>query len=428
MRRIITFLVVAIVVIAFGWWLAGLPGTFGATLGDVTISLPAPWAVLGAIILFLVVYLAFRLVTLILRLPTRSRRIAAERARVKGDQAVTRTLLALAGGDGATAMKEAGRSRALLGDTPHTLLLAAYAGRQAGQGEAAETAFTLLAGRKDAAFLGLRGLMQDAVARSDWDAARALSQRAGEVNPDAPWLRAERARLAIQDGDWKQALALSGAEDPLAAIGTAASDAATDTSEARRFAKDAWLADKSFTPAALAYARRLREAGREKRAQEVLQGSWGKSPHPALAVMALEGSADPVIRAWRIGGLASAAPNHPESYLLRAQAELERGNLPQAQREAEAAQAVGMDQRRVWRLLAAIADRRGDGDAAAEAFRRSADAEPDPQWRCGNCGTVHDEWRPRCDACGAVGQIAWGKAGATGQVLRLPVQGDALLP
>ncbi len=426
MRRVLTFLVAAALLLALAWWLAGLPGSVGATVGDLSITLPTPWALLGLAVLFLALYVVLRLVAMIVRLPSRSRRMALERSRRGGERAITRTLLALAGGDSAAAMREAGRSRALLGDTPQTLLLAAYAGRQAGQPAEAEAAFTALANRKDAAFLGLRGLLQDATARGDLDAARALSARAEEVNPGAPWLRAERASLASRDGDWKQALSLSGAGDQRAALGTAASEAATDTGEARRLAKQAWLADPAFAPAALAYARRLREGGREKRAQEVLRASWAKAPHPALAAAALEGSADPTVRAWRVGAMASAAPAHPESYLLRAQAELEKGNLPQARREAEAAQALGLDQRRVWRLLATAAERAGDAEAAEAAFRRSADAEPDPQWRCGNCGTIHDAWRPRCDACGAVGQIGWGKTVAK-PMLQVAPQEDAIL-
>ncbi len=428
MGRVIAFLIVTAAVIAFAWWLAALPGTVSATVGGFSASLPTAWAVLAAIVTFLVLYLLVRLLALIIRLPSRTRRLRGARARASGDQAVTRTLLALAGGDSATALREAGRGRALLGDTPQTLLLAAYAGRQAGRPEEADTAFNLLAGRKDAAFLGLRGLMQGAVARGDWEAARALSQRAQEVAPDAPWLRAERARLASRDGDWKQAFSLSGPGDQRAALATAASDAATDTAEARRLAKQAWEADPSFTPAALAYARRLREGGREKRAQEVLRISWGKKPHPSLAEAALAGSADPTVRAWRVGGLANAAPAHPESYFLRAQAELEKGNLPQARREAEAAQAAGLDEGRLWRLLAAVAEREGDTEAATEAFRRAAGSKPDPQWRCGHCGTAHAEWHPACDACGTVGQVTWGDAGSGAAGLQLAGPGEAILP
>ncbi len=427
MRRVITFLVVAALLVGVAWWLAGLPGSVGATVGDLSITLPTPWALLGIVVLFVLLYVLVRIVAAILRLPSRNRRISAERARRRGDQAVTRTLLALASGDSAAAMRQAGRSRALLGDTPQTLLLAAYAGRQAGQPAEADAAFNLLAARKDAAFLGLRGLLQSAVARGDTDAARALSRRAEAVNPGAPWLRTERAQLAARDGNWKEAMALSEPGPGQAALATAAADAETDTGEARRLAKQAWQADPSFTPAALAYVRRLREAGREKRAQEVLRASWKAAPHPALAEAALEGSADPDFRAWRVGALASAAPNHVESYFLRAQAELEKGNLPQARRELEAAQALGMDQRRAWRLLAAIAERAGDGAAAATAFRRSAEAEADPHWRCGNCGATYDAWRPKCEACDAVGQVAWGKDPVARPMMRLPVQQDAIL-
>ncbi len=337
MRAVITFLVIAAIVIGAAWWVAALPGAVSAQIGDIAVSMPTPVALLAAVVAFLVLYLLVRLLVMLIRLPSRNRRLRAARARRRGETAVTRTLLALAGGDSAKARHEARRSRDLLGDTPQTLLLAAYAGRQAGQQEEAEAAFRSLAERKDAAFLGLRGLMQQAMTRGDWEAAAQIAKQAERENPGAPWLRAERARLAIRAGSWKQALVLAGPGDSVVTLGTAAAEAETDSAEAMRLAKRAWQSDQAFVPAALAYARRLREAGKENRAQEVLRTSWGRTPHPDLADAALALAQDPAARLKRAESLVSIAPHHAESQLLMARVTLAAGQTDAARRHLDAA-------------------------------------------------------------------------------------------
>src|SRR6185295_9129471 len=109
---------------------------------------------------------------------------------------------------------EVRKARGLLGDTPQTLLLAAEAERLSGREEAAAETFRLLAGRSDARFLGLRGLLRQAMQKGDWAAAQALAREAEAVQPGAAWLREERAQLALQTRDWREALALSATEMP----------------------------------------------------------------------------------------------------------------------------------------------------------------------------------------------------------------------
>ncbi|MGC8468818.1 MAG: hypothetical protein ACP5NI_02825, partial [Acetobacteraceae bacterium] len=82
----------------------------------------------------------------------------------------------------------------------------------------------------------------------------------------------------------------------------------------------------------------------------------------------------------------------------------------EARRHAEAA-AGGLDQRRVWMLLAEIAEAEapeGSGAAASlAALRRAATAAPDPAWRCGVCGAEHASWHAACTNCGEAGSLNW---------------------
>jgi HemY protein len=428
MRRVLGWIIVAGIVIAAAWWLMGLPGLVSAKIGDTSLSAPTPVFVLAALALFLVLYVIARLIGGLLRTPQRLRQRRERLQRRNGDAAVTRTLIALAGGDADAAQREAGSSRKLLGDTPQTLLLAAYAGRLAGRDGDADDAFQALAGRTDSAFLGLRGQLQQAIAAEDWPKATDLARRAELANPGAPWLRAERVQLAIRAGSWKEALTLSEPSGPVAALATAASGQESNGSEARRLAKQAWDADPTLAPAAIAYARQLRASGKEARAQEILRSTWSLAPQPDVADYALASAADDLARMRLAETIARVSALDPESSFLLARTALAAGLTGEAQRHALTARELGMNQRRLWLLQAEIAGRMDDAPAQNEALRHAASADPDPVWRCAQCGTAHDQWRPVCDACQTPGRIAWTSGmHASPAALSLPLQSDGVL-
>ncbi len=338
----------------------------------------------------------------------------------------------MAAGEKGDARREASRARRLLGDTPQTLLLAAEAGRIAGRADEAEAAFRALAARDDAAFLGLRGLLRQAIEREEWPEAAALARQAEAVQPGAAWLRRERARLAVRAGDWSDALALADADAPKAALAAAAADAEPDATRALRLANQAWKDDPSLSPATLAYASRLRSAGREKRALAAIRHSWSIAPQPDLAEFALAPITDKLARMSAAQRLTEANPDHAESRLLLARTALDAGLTGEARRHAEAARATGLNQRRLWLLLAEIEEAEG-GDTEAgrlaqrDALRHAATADPDPQWRCTACHTAHADWHPSCPDCFTVGSLRW----STGPVAAPIVQAmptEMLLP
>ena len=433
MLRVLLVLVVVAVVLACAWFLAGLPGAITATIGHTTFQAATSVVALGLLIAFLVLYALFRLLGALWRLP---RSLSARRAlgrRRAGDAATTRALVALAAGEAAAARRETARARRLLGDTPQTLLLAAEAGRGAGRDDEATGAFQALTARPDAAFLGYRGLLRQAMERRDWAEAAALARQAEAAHPGAIWLRSERAQLAIRAGNWADALALADADAPKAALAAAAADAEPDPARALKLAKQAFADDPSLTPAALAYARRLRESGAEKRAQAVVRQAWTLAPNPALAGFALAGIDDKLARAKAAQRLTAGNTEAPESRFLLASTALEAGLTGEARRQAEAARAAGMNQRRLWLLLAEIEEAEG-GDTEAgrrvqrDALRQAAAADPDPGWVCAACHAPAPAWGPACPVCGAAGTLRWGSA--LGVVERpVPrVGGGALVP
>ncbi len=422
MRRVIFFLILAAILIFVAWQFALLPGTVSAHVGRLDFQAATPVVALGLLALFILLYVLIRLIRGIFFLPRTTRRRRDARRRRAGDLAVTRTLVALAAGDTGDARREAARARRALGDTPQVLLLAAEAGRLSGREREAEAAFQALAARPDSAFLGLRGLLRQAIARKDWEEAASLARKAEEAHPGAAWLRGERAQLAMRVGSWSEALALADPDAPKAALATAAAQAEGDPKRALRLAKQAWTEDRTLAPAAIAYARRLREAGRENRAQEVLRRTWAVAPHPDLADLALSVHTDAASRLQDAKRLSQENPDHPESHLLLGQAALASGQADEARRHAEAARAAGLNDRRVWMLLADIEEAEA-GDSAEgraaqrDALRAAAVADPDPAWRCSACGSSQDEWRAACPVCGTPGSLAWTATQKPGAVM-----------
>lgn len=402
MRRALVTLLAAALVVAVAWAISLLQGRFSFQLGGISVETSTSIALVALVVLFGALYVVVRLLGVVLRTPRGWRAWRQRRHRAKGDAAVTQALVALAAGDGAAARREAGRARRLLGDTAQTLLLVAEAARLNERETEAEAAYRALAGRKDAAFLGLRGLFRLAMARQDFPAAAQLAGEAEAARPGGAWLRTERTRLAVRTGDWSGALALADAAAPKAALATAAANASQDATAALRLARTAWQADRGLVPAALAYASRLRQAGKERRAQAVIRQTWARAPHPDLAAFALAQAGNPLQRHQAAQRLTEANPDHVESRLLLARTALTAGLTGEARRHAEGARAGGLDQRRLWLLLAEI---EGDGDAGRQALQHAVAAEPDPIWRCTACQATQATWQPVCPVCGTVGGL-----------------------
>ena len=423
MRAALSFLVVAAVAVAVAWSVSLLPGTVTVSLNTRTYEASVPISVFIAGSVLAAFYVFFRLLGALLRAPSSIGYWRAGKARERGEDAVTRALVALAAGDALAAQREAERARASLGDQPVTLLLSASAARLAGREDAAQTAFQALAARRDASFLGLRGLLRQAVAKGDLDAAADLARRAEAVQPGTAWLRTERLQIALRTGAWQDALRLAPPDRPeqRAALATAAAEAATDPAEATRLAKSAWNADSKLAPAALAYARRLRQAGKERAAQLVLRRAWAATPYPGLAALALEPVAEPLARVKAAQAFVEGTPLLPDSHLLVARLALEAGLLGEARRHLDAAAQAGLRERRLSVLRADLAEAEGDPAASRDALREAAMVAPDPAWRCTACDTVLPAWNPVCSACGAMGSLAWTASSPRQRQLPRPV-------
>jgi HemY protein len=210
MLKVILFVLASCVIVAAAWLLAAVPGHVTASVGSLTIDTSTPIAILLLVAVMLAALILLRIVRALLGIPRTTAAWSHRRRLTSGERAITRVLIALAAGEQGEARKEARRANALLGDSPQTLLLVAEAGRLSGREDEAEAAFQKLAKRSDAKFLGLRGLLRQAVDRHDWPEALVIANQAEAAHPGTVWLRQQRGELALQTENWAEALELIG--------------------------------------------------------------------------------------------------------------------------------------------------------------------------------------------------------------------------
>src|SRR4051794_10212133 len=200
------FAVVALAaMIAVAVYFAGHPGRVevvwqGWQVGTSVGILVAATALAG----LLVALLAW-IVSLIVGAPRAITRFRRERRRGAGYRALTQGMVAVAAGDPQEAKRYARRADTLLADPPLTLLLSAQAAQLEGDHEAARKFFTTMLDRPETEFLGLRGLLNQALRTGDRGAALGLAKRAITLRPGTPWVVEGLLDLETRAGEWAAA-------------------------------------------------------------------------------------------------------------------------------------------------------------------------------------------------------------------------------
>jgi HemY protein len=399
MRRALRFIIIAAILLGLAWWISTIPGTLTAHAGAYTVQTSVPIAILMVTVVTLFLVILLRVIGGLRRAPRGySSWRGGRRSRI-GEIATHRALNALAAGDAKAAEAESLRARKLLGETPLVLLLIAESARLSGNQSQAQAAFQRLAGDKNTAFLGHRGLLRLSAATGDHNTASKHALSAADAYPGSTWLKNQRLDLAVKQADWKAALTLARSPAETAALATAAANTAPTTREALAFAKQAIKANPALAPASVAYATALRKAGKPRAAKRALIKAWTKSPNPLISAAYLDGISAPLERAQAAGDLAFANHSHPESELLLAETALPAKLTGEAKRHANAAIAAGLTDKRPYAVLAALDDGR-------EALATLANA-PIPRWRCNACFTEHDDWVAVCPHCAKPGTLTW---------------------
>ena len=424
MGRLLALIGLAAIAVAIAVWIADRPGTISIDWQGWRIDSSVAVLVAAVGALALAFALALRLVGWLVRAPGLWRRRSHERRRRRGYQALTQGMVAVAAGDPEEASRQARRADVLLDEPPLTMLLSAQAAQLEGDEAAAKRYFTAMLDRPETAFLGLRGLLMQAMRAGDHAAALDLARRARRLRPDTPWVMTTLFDLEARAGEWRSAEATLAEAQRRRALPPAEArrrravvllarsrraEAESLPGDALDLASRAHDENPAFAPATAAYVRLLGASGRARKAEGVAERAWPAAPHPEIAAAhrALMPEASAVVQAQRAERLVGGAPDHPESRLAVAAAAIEAQLWGAARQQLEALLATAPSAR-AYRMLAEIEEgEHGDGAAAQKWLRLAADAPPAETWMCEKCGTAQSAWTPTCGHCGAVDGLSW---------------------
>jgi HemY protein len=422
-RALFLFAQIALVVIA-AVALAWNPGRVSIEWAAWRIDASVGFLVFMVALLIFVAVFVSRFWGAIRRAPGRfmeSRRINRQQ---KGYQALTQGMVAVAAGDVAEARRWARRADALLDEPPLTMLLSAQAAQLGGEETAARRYFEAMLEHPDTAFLGVRGLLMQAIKAGDKAEALRLAERAYKLRPETAWVVDQLFELQVESSLWSAAnetvatairrktLPAADARRRRAAVlveHSRMAEAEGDLDTAQKRAQEAHDLNPALVPATLALASLFKAGGRAAKAVRLIEEAWARAPTPELAAMygeVMEDS-DPLARVKRFQRLFSFRPDHPESHIALAEASLAARLWGEARKHLAAA-GGNNPTARICRMMAEVEEsEKGDMAASREWLAKATTAAPDEAWVCNACGAVAGAWSALCGNWNAFGSLAW---------------------
>ena len=426
MIRIILLFVLIAGSVWLAVWLADHPGRVEIEMLGYAVYTEQVGLLIGAIVVFAaIVAVLYRIWRSLRRAPRRIVEHRGASKRQRGYQALTQGMVAVAAGDSREAKRFARRADSLLNDPPLTMLLSAQAAQLDGDEDAARRYFESMLDDPEMAFLGVRGLLMQAMRNGDNPEALHLAGRAQSLRPNTPWVLKYLLQLQVQAAEWEaadgtlQQVIRQGAVDAGTGRGQRAvlavalsheAAAAGDGAAAAKQARRAHDLDPALVPATVVYAKCLAETGNARRATKVIEAAWSQAPHPELAAayadLAGEDEA-PLDRVKRFQSLHSLRPDHSESHLALAEANLAAQLWGEARRHLEQSEPVPRSVR-VLRLLADLEEQEhGDLKAARRWLDEAATAPMEDAWYCDSCGSIAGQWGASCASCDSFATLSW---------------------
>src|SRR6056297_623416 len=342
----------------------------------------------------------------------------------KGHRALGEGVLALAAGEGETAMAHAAKAEKYLHKPALTDLVTAQGAELAGNKPKAEAAFRRLLSNEKTRFVGIRGLLRQKLDAGETGAALKLAKSAFAIKPRQVEVQDTLLQLQADKGEWKDARATLGAKlkfgalprdvhrrrDAVLALSEARDlRAEGKTDAAREAATEANRLSPDLVPAAVLAAQTHLDAGQKRPAIRILKKAWETRPHPDLAAAfaAIEPDETPAARLKRFAKLLKIRPEHRETRLLEAELLLAAEDFPAARRALRDHAEVEPDARSLS-IMAAIERGEGSSDTVVKGWlARALGAPRGPQWVCDKCQHIHAEWRPVCENCHSFDTLAW---------------------
>lgn len=410
MIRLVVFFIVVALLAWVAVWFADNPGEVTISWLGTTYQSQMGILILAVLAVAIVLTLLVEILRWLAVLPSRIRHARERSRQEKGYRALSYGLVAAAGGDVSAARSNTDQAQKLI-ESPATLLLAAQTAQLEGKEDLAHEKFLQMLKHPTTEFLGLRGLLSQAVRDGDRTEALQLAKRAYLKQPRTPWVLETLLDLQLQGALWPEALktveemaryhqipSQTAARRRAVLMMLSARELrdAGKTDEARRLSRKAFDLAPGFVPNTVLLAELLYDQGKTRLARKTIERGWRRTPHPDLVVayekLAPGESAD--ARLGRIKKLCKQNPDDPESAMALAEANMAARKFADAEQAFDRAIALGPTVS-TFRQRAALEQARGGSAEKARQWReRAAGARPDFAWVCQVTGAAQPTWAP----------------------------------
>ena len=179
------------------------------TMGGREYALSPLKLVLAVIVLIIALWIVLKLLSLLIATlrfingdETAISRYFSKNRERKGYQALSEGMMALASGDGSSALSKAAKAEKYLAKPELTNLLTAQAAEMTGDRRKAEETYKKLVQNEATRFVGVRGIMKQKLAEGDTDTALQLAERAFALKPKHEETQDILLKLQAQGEDW----------------------------------------------------------------------------------------------------------------------------------------------------------------------------------------------------------------------------------
>ena len=446
MIRLIIFLIIAIAAAWAGVWLADNPGEVQITEPFFGNSFSPPFGIflVGIVAIGFAMIVLYELYRVVVTAPKKIGRYRRQKRKERGYEELATGLVAAAAGDVSGAKASTRRAEKLLEKAPTTLLLGARSAQLDGNEGEARGKFKEMLKHKETEFLGLRGLLAQAIKDGDREEALTLAKKAYLRRPNTSWVLTTLFDLQTQGGEWRDAIATANdmARQKLIDAETAnryraillhlQSEKKADEGRQQEAFDNAKKAHKllpSLAPIAVNAANLAVRNDRHRAARKMLETSWKAQPHPAIARALAQQNADqsPTDRYKTFERLHQLNPSSLEGEMALAERAVAAEQWPAAREALERAVKLGATAS-VFRLLADVERATGgDPDKIQGWLAKAVDAPSDPTWICKATGETQASW----SAFGPDGKfdsLRWGSPPTIVPMLNADAPAELILP
>ncbi len=428
MIRAITFIAKIAVLIALAVWVADRPGTVTIDWLGLIVTMHVGLFLLGLLGVILLAILLYRLLRGVSDIPGLWARYRREIGREKGYRALTLGLSAVAAGDAKGAHYHAFRAQKLMPEGAALgYLLKAQAARLEGDPDEALRNFSKLLEDKDAAFLGLRGMLQSALESKDDDQALSAARRALKLHPRQGWILKIAYGIEIRKRDFDNARKTLYRAEKLKVISAARalsdriamllyeSDQDREQgkmTEALNKAAKAYDYDRLYVPGVTRYAALLLAADKRRKAIAILEKAWKVSDHPDildlwLAAAPKNKQGDKIYKLNALERMLALNPRAAEAHMALARANLDLGLWGEARASLKAAEEIHPSVK-LYKMFVELEERSGRNESRIrEYLQKSLDAPQDPVWLCRESGRIYKSWMAFAPPQDSFNTIVW---------------------